>query len=271
MTATVKIYITKTRKSNNFQENLKMVDMKNKELYGEIFYSYQIDRAIDENFLCEYEIVFPLFAEVKELNDIDSQLSKEIKDSINHLLGDKYIKNNKENFLIEKIKNKLHLNYIARMVGIQKILKEYQSKSALAFVNGISVNRAQHASSFMEAILKSLNDTHKYDSSLKTDYIEGLMSPSEREEKLNKLKNEKPFLLWNCRCLTEGVDIPECDAIVFFEPKQSFIDLIQAMGRTLRKDPNNENKKAVIIFPLEFDDKYKSSIMFLNRINVFIV
>jgi len=60
-------------------------------------------------------------------------------------------------------------------------------------------------------------------------------------------------LITNARCLTEGVDLPAIDAVLFADPKQSKIDIVQAAGRALRKF---EGKKyGYIIVPVVLDEE----------------
>ena len=49
------------------------------------------------------------------------------------------------------------------------------------------------------------------------------------------LLNQKERLITNSRCLTEGVDVPNIDCIVFADPRKSKVDIVQALGRALRK------------------------------------
>lgn len=59
----------------------------------------------------------------------------------------------------------------------------------------------------------------------------------------------------NARCLTEGVDVPMIDAVYFAEPKNSMIDIIQAVGRSLRKDRSKPDQISYIIIPMVISDQ----------------
>ena len=69
-------------------------------------------------------------------------------------------------------------------------------------------------------------------------HVSGKNSTGERNAEINRFLNNAPSVIANARCLTEGVDIPAVDAVVFSDPKQSVIDIVQAAGRTMRAHPN---------------------------------
>ena len=57
-------------------------------------------------------------------------------------------------------------------------------------------------------------------------------------------------VLSNARCLTEGVDVPTLDAVIFLEPRNSMVDVIQAVGRVMRRDPTGRKKLGYVILPI---------------------
>ena len=59
---------------------------------------------------------------------------------------------------------------------------------------------------------------------------------------MDNFDNSRFSYISNCRCLVEGVDVPEVEMIVFADPKRSAIDIVQAAGRALR-NRLNKNKK----------------------------
>lgn len=81
------------------------------------------------------------------------------------------------------------------------------------------------------------------------------MNAKDRLQKLSTLNNPQENycnILSNARCLSEGVDVPALDSVIFFDPKQSQNDIIQAIGRVLRKADNKE--LGYIILPLVLDE-----------------
>ena len=62
-------------------------------------------------------------------------------------------------------------------------------------------------------------------------------------------------LITNARCLTEGVDVPNIDCIVFADPRRSKVDIVQALGRALRTKKGKD--WGYVILPVIYDDKTK--------------
>ncbi len=87
------------------------------------------------------------------------------------------------------------------------------------------------------------------------DHIDGTMNCKERLEKLEQLNEFQPNtckVLSNARCLSEGVDVPALDSIVFFDGKSAMVDIIQAVGRVMRK--SKRKKRGYIILPIALEE-----------------
>lgn len=87
------------------------------------------------------------------------------------------------------------------------------------------------------------------------DHIDGTMNCKVRLDKLEKLNKFKPNtckVLSNARCLSEGVDVPALDSIVFFDGKSAMVDIIQAVGRVMRKAKHK--KRGYIILPIALEE-----------------
>ena len=85
------------------------------------------------------------------------------------------------------------------------------------------------------------------------DHVDGGMNALERARKIEWLRasEEDEFeirVLNNARCLTEGVDVPALDAVLFMQPRRSLVDVVQAVGRVMRRAPNK--KFGYIILPI---------------------
>jgi predicted helicase len=84
------------------------------------------------------------------------------------------------------------------------------------------------------------------------EHVDGGMSASEKEGKLAWLKAESPDntcrILSNVRCLSEGVDVPALDAVLFLTPRNSQVDVVQSVGRVMRNAPGK--KRGYVILPV---------------------
>jgi predicted helicase len=83
-------------------------------------------------------------------------------------------------------------------------------------------------------------------------HVDGTMNAAIRKEELDWLKGETAErecrILSNARCLSEGVDVPALDAVVFFDTRESIVDIVQSVGRVMRKAPGKKN--GYIILPV---------------------
>ncbi|GAA7447984.1 hypothetical protein ckin115_12150 [Helicobacter pylori] len=83
------------------------------------------------------------------------------------------------------------------------------------------------------------------------DHVDGTMNCKERLDKLENLNTFEPNtckVLSNARCLSEGVDVPALDSVIFFDGRSAMVDIIQAVGRVMRKAKNK--KRGYIILPI---------------------
>ena len=130
-------------------------------------------------------------------------------------------------------------------------------RRAVAFTRRIADSKVL-ADGFNDVIFKYLEQQiksgHKVEGLLKTNvkHVDGSMPARKRNDLLSWL-GEPPDegecrMLSNAKCLTEGVDLPQLDAVIFFQPRASQVDIVQAVGRVMRKA---ENKKyGYIILPV---------------------
>tara|TARA_R110001606_G_scaffold399223_1_gene582511 strand:- start:2876 stop:7843 length:4968 start_codon:yes stop_codon:yes gene_type:complete len=83
-------------------------------------------------------------------------------------------------------------------------------------------------------------------------HVDGSMNASEKGSKLEWLKAEAPEntcrILSNVRCLSEGVDVPSLDAVLFLTPRSSQVDVAQSVGRVMRLSPGK--KQGYVILPV---------------------
>src|SRR5699024_11957708 len=74
--------------------------------------------------------------------------------------------------------------------------------------------------------------------SVEAKHVDGSMNAMERTELLDWLKQDADGnacrVLSNARCLSEGVDVPSLDAVMFLNPRRSVVDVVQSVGRVMR-------------------------------------
>ena len=81
--------------------------------------------------------------------------------------------------------------------------------------------------------------------------VSGEMSTKTRNTEINKLRTiseQEVGILANARCLSEGVDVPTLDGIAFLDPRSSQVDIIQAVGRAIRKSENKTDGYIISLY-----------------------
>jgi len=150
----------------------------------------------------------------------------------------------------------------ASLIALRKLLSEQDIRHIVSFHSSI-----KRAKEFMVLNTKA----SKIDSSLSAltaFHVSGKDGTAVRAQTLERFVDAQPSLITNARCLTEGVDIPAIDAVLFADPKQSVIDIVQATGRALRRFDKKDF--GYIILPIVIDEHNDASVKegFAQIINV---
>lgn len=210
MTATPRVY-SQTIKKNIEETGILLFDMSDETTYGKEIYRMSFAEAIQQNILVDYQIVC--------LGVADDKLYSLIK----------------KNYYIDQ--NNSITDYVNNY-AVKHAFEKYSIKHAITFHS--KVKQAQLFSERNKEICANI----------KSYFVSGKLPSSKRSIILNAFKNSERAVVANARCLTEGVDIPSVDAVFFCDPKKSKVDIVQAAGRTLRKDKKNPDKIGKIIIPI---------------------
>ena len=248
MTATPKIFNEDTK----FQASEKaavLCSMDDMDTFGPVFYRIGFGEAVEKGLLTDYKVLV--------LGVSESQIAT----SFQNLLADE--------------SNELAIDDVAKLVGCWNGLAKRRSgeleasfgddiapmKRAVAFSRSIKDSQKIERE-FEDLVRINLrnreNDDPTDDLGVQVRHIDGGYNAQSRAELLNWLKQEPneegPIcrILTNARCLTEGVDVPNLDAVLFLNPRNSMVDVIQAVGRVMRRA---EGKKyGYIILPIAIPD-----------------
>lgn len=248
MTATPKIFNEDTK----FQASEKaavLCSMDDVDTFGIPFYRIGFGEAVEKGLLTDYKVLV--------LGVSESQIAT----SFQNLLADE--------------SNELAIDDVAKLVGCWNGLAKRRSgeleasfgddiapmKRAVAFSRSIKDSQKIERE-FEDLVRINLrnreNDDPTDDLGVQVRHIDGGFNAQSRAELLNWLKQEPneegPIcrILTNARCLTEGVDVPNLDAVLFLNPRNSMVDVIQAVGRVMRRA---EGKKyGYIILPIAIPD-----------------
>ena len=200
-----------------------IVSMDDFEVYGDIFAQMSFKEAIDLKLLTDYKII-----------TIDVKKS-EIADFI------------KDNGLVESNdvwKKETEARSLASMLALRKAMQQFPIKNAVSFHSSIAkAIRSQK-------IQKEITDDYDYEP-IDTYTVSGKDKTSKRNDIIQEFASSEKALITNARCLTEGVDVPNIDCIVFADPRKSKVDIVQALGRALRKKEGKD--WGYVILPVIYD------------------
>lgn len=214
------------------QLNYEVFSMDNEEQYGTTFTSLPFREAIDQGIISDYKIVLCCMNE--------SELTKIIQDNQIISTGDRKID-------AQTLFKQVLLSKTMSDIGINKVISYHKNiEMAKQFIK-------PNQGAPIEEIVADLTDSIEV-SDVYAGHINGTMSAGDRKEIFDAFIQAPYGVISNARCLTEGVDVPIIDAVYFSEPKNSIVEIIQAVGRSLRKDSNKPDKVSYIIIPMIIAD-----------------
>ena len=242
MTATPKLYSDDT-KSKAAQADAILCSMDDPKLYGEEIYRIGFGEAVEKNLLTDYKVLILTLSD----KDVPPAIMKMIANKQNEINADDASK------LIGCI------NALSKQIlGDEGIIKENDPepmRRAVAFCSNIANSKkiTETYNTATEAYISSLPaDKKKQMVSVASQHIDGTMAAPQRDELLGWLKADIPDnecrVLTNVRCLSEGVDVPSLDAVMFLSARNSQVDVVQSVGRVMRKSPGK--KFGYIIIPV---------------------
>ncbi|MDC0340464.1 DEAD/DEAH box helicase family protein [Candidatus Poseidoniaceae archaeon] len=199
--------------------------MDDEDKYGTTFHSLTFGKAIKQKIIADYRIILAGCDYQGEDEDV-------ILDAIVEVNG---------------ISKPLTYLEVYQALFVSKLIDEGTISKVLTFQN--TVARAQAFS----YLLRTINGV----SDINIDAIWGEEGIASRREKKSQFGLAKKAVLSNVRCLSEGVDLPMIDSVVFCDDRSSPIDLIQAVGRALRMK-KGEDKVATILIPVPIPSDTKT-------------
>lgn len=248
MTATPRIY-GESAKVTAERDSVTLCSMDDEALYGQELHVITFSEAVRRGLLVDYKV---LVLAVEE-GHVNRKLQKLLADD----------------------SNQLKVDDAAKIIGCWKALAKQDLETDLA----LDPNPMTRAVAFCQVIEPSKTTKHKVSSkniatmfqavvesyqanadegeivaSLKCEaaHVDGSMNASAKDAKLAWLKAEAPDdtcrILSNVRCLSEGVDVPALDAVLFLTPRNSQVDVVQSVGRVMRNSPGK--KKGYVVLPV---------------------
>ena len=238
MTATPRIY-GENAKSKARDKRAVLASMDNLDLYGELLFHHGFARAVESGILTDYRVIVLVMDE----SQVSAAVQKRLAD---------------EN-------SELALDDATKIVGCWKALSKTgltatatddpePMRRALAFCRSIASSKLVR-NEFEQVVTEfrtEVGDGERNGVACEVRHVDGTYNARDRGQRLDWLREEAGAdacrILSNARCLTEGVDVPALDAILFLHPRNSQIDVVQAVGRVMRRAPGK--RMGYVILPV---------------------
>ncbi len=138
---------------------------------------------------------------------------------------------------------KITIDDLATAIAVRRAYKELGISRVISYHGNIKRARA---------FAQLVQEVKAPGKAPEAECVTGAMAVEDRKEALARLANaEGPYLITNARCLTEGIDVPALDAVAFADPRRSQVDIVQAVGRAMRKPRGTSSKTTgYIILPV---------------------
>ncbi len=248
MTATPRIYAD-SAKAVAERDSIALASMDDETIYGKQLHVITFSEAVELKLLTDYKVLV--------LTIDEAHVSARLQD------------------LLKDDNNQLKVDDAARIIGCWKALAKQglaqdlsfdpePMRRAVAFCQVIErqkgsgrhkVSSKQIAGMFQK-VVDAYVAQEESDVSLQCEaaHVDGTMNASQKEEKLAWLKADAPEntcrILSNVRCLSEGVDVPALDAVLFLTPRNSQVDVVQSVGRVMRRTADGKKKLGYVILPV---------------------
>ncbi|MCA8379471.1 DEAD/DEAH box helicase family protein [Burkholderia cenocepacia] len=251
MTATPRIY-SDTAEAQAERDNLRLYGMNKDEWFGKELFVITFSEAVKRGLLVDYKVIVLAVEEAH----------------VNRRLQD----------LLRDENNQLKVDDAAKIVGCWKALSKQglaedligdgdPMKRAVAFCQVIEVSKgakthkvsSKQIAGMFQAVVEAYQESEETEEfeqfvrlACEAEHVDGGMNASEKEAKLMWLKADAPEntcrILSNVRCLSEGVDVPALDAVLFLTPRNSQVDVVQSVGRVMRNAPGK--KRGYVVLPV---------------------
>lgn len=228
MTATPRYFTGRVLKAA-IEADFEVASMDDERMFGNVFHRLSFNEAIELKELTDYQVV---------IVGVDNATYREWAETGTLITRDGL--------------SVTDARTLAGQIGLAKAMRKYDLHRVISFHSRVS--RAREFADEMEDVLAWMPAQQRPEGPLWSRHASGEMSAGQRHvllQRLGKLGEGERGLLTNARCLSEGVDVPTLDGVAFIDPRRSEVDVVQAVGRAIRKAEN----KAVgtIVIPVFVD------------------
>lgn len=244
MTATPRIYSTNAIKKAH-EESYEVSSMDDVSKYGEEFYRLSFGRAVELGLLSDYRVIVltvseQMASQIYQQSMFEEEGGFDIPE-VAKILGCW------KGLATRGAKQQLRELYRADLEDGSTVVDAeyiYPMQRAVAFTSTIAESKrlAENFQEVVDAYIEKSGSPELL--KVETRHVDGTMDSTTRRGRLRWLE-ENPGddicrVLTNAKCLSEGIDVPDLDAVLFMKPRNSQVDIIQAVGRVMRKAPNKQ-------------------------------
>jgi superfamily II DNA or RNA helicase len=205
-----------------------VLSMDNERDYGKCFFQMSYKEAIEQHIISDYKILTVTVSNnrIRRLIEENRILNLNLRDL-----------------------DEAEAQSLATGIALKRVFAKQGIKHAISFHRSIrAADRFREQQNVFNRVSNIGPRTINF-------HISSKKTAGERSDLLREFVSHKRTLMTNARCLTEGIDVPAIDCVVFANPKQSVIDIVQAAGRALRRFPGKEY--GYILLPLIVPQKMK--------------
>lgn len=240
MTATPRLF-DDTVKTKAEEHSAEIASMDDEAIYGPEFHRLGFGEAVDKGLLTDYRVL---------VMTVDEDVAAEA--------------------MARNTQEGMNLTTASAMIGAWNALAKRSGKlqgtkggfdegaapmrRTVAFAKDIKTSKliantypgliASHQETLHEHAATNDVSLHNVDLSVAVQHVDGGMNAMERGKKISwleaSMEEDETRILTNARCLSEGVDVPGLDAVIFFNPRNSMVDVVQSVGRVMRKSEGKD-------------------------------
>jgi len=228
MTATPRYFTGRVIKAAG-EEDLEVASMDDQTKFGPLFHRLGFSESIRRNLLTDYQVA---------IVGVDDATYRAYADN-----GTLVTRNGEE---ITDARS------LAGQIGLAKAMRKYDLRRVISFHSRVA--RAQGFATEMPDVIGWMPARQRPAGGLWSRYASGAMTAGERHvllQRLRSLDDGERGLIANARCLAEGVDVPTLDGVAFIDPRRSEVDIVQAVGRAIRKA--DDKTVGTIVIPVFID------------------
>jgi superfamily II DNA or RNA helicase len=228
MTATPRYFTGRVLKAAQ-EADYEVASMDDQKKFGPVFHRLSFGDAIERDLLTDYQVVIvgvddATYREWAERGALVTRDGKQIDNAAT----------------------------LAGQIGLAKAMRKHDLRRVISFHS--RVKRAREFASSMPDVIDWMPARQRPKGTLWSDVATGEMPAGDRYvllQHLGRLDDADRGLLSNARCLSEGIDVPTLDGVAFIDPRRSEVDIVQAVGRAIRK--SDAKTVGTIVIPVFID------------------